>query len=123
MVGLNALVTANVWSRVVPLTAKLCRNATAVRNDKLDLLFQYRFEALFRMKMYDDLLHEASNILTEEETRLQHNSSDDKIPIEWKQHNLSFSLRLLIVEVKLMTGRSQEVRSIPPHHPFCSMLT
>ena len=62
------------------------------------------------MKMYDDLLHEVTAILSEEETKLRNLLQLNASASVGGMHNITFSLRLLIVEVKLMTGRSQEVR-------------
>mmetsp|Transcript_32080 Transcript_32080/g.46239 ORF Transcript_32080/g.46239 Transcript_32080/m.46239 type:complete len:558 (-) Transcript_32080:59-1732(-) len=109
--GLSILVSASAWSSVVSFTAKLCRNETPIlENNKLNIVFQYRFEGLFRMKLYDDLLHEVGEILTDEELKLQsHITTSVNKPSDLNnKHCLSFSLRLYIVEVKLMTGRSQE---------------
>ena len=62
------------------------------------------------MKMYDDLLHEVTAILSEEETKLRNLLQLNASASVGAMYNITFSLRLLIVEVKLMTGRSQEVR-------------
>ena len=61
------------------------------------------------MKMYDDLLHEVNDILSEEETKLRNSLQLNANASVGAIHNITFSLRLFIVEVKLMTGRSQEV--------------
>ena len=112
MAGLSILVSASAWNSVVTFTANLCRNeAPILENKKLSIVFQYRFEGLFRMKLYDDLLHEVGEILADEETKLQSQiTTTMKKPSNLKHmHCFSFSLRLYIVEVKLMTGRSPEV--------------
>lgn len=62
------------------------------------------------MKMYEDLLHEVTDILSEEETNLRNLTLSDPSAALGAAHNITFSLRLFIVEVKLMTGRSQEVQ-------------
>ena len=109
LTGLNVLVSAQAWSSVVSLSSKLCRNTVPVVNNKLSLVYQYRFEGLFRMKMYEDLLHEVTDILSEEESNLRNLTLSDSHAALVAAHNITFSLRLFIVEVKLMTGRSQEV--------------
>lgn len=114
------LVNAQAWNKVVTLSSKLCRNESPVVDNKINLCYQYRFEGLFRMKMYDDLLHETSGILSEEESKLRkllHSQvstestmvSTDCTAELRAAYNITFSMRIFIVEVKLMTGRSQEV--------------
>jgi hypothetical protein len=73
----------------------LFENEDSVLNRKV---WQLRFEGLFRMKMYDELATEANNLLLNEESK-------EQIEIN---PNIVVSMKLLILEVKVMTGRNQE---------------
>jgi hypothetical protein len=72
----------------------LFENENSVLNNKV---WQLRFEGLFRMKMYDELATEANNLLAIEEGK--------QIEVN---PNILVSMKLLISEVKVMTGRNQE---------------
>lgn len=65
-------------------------------------IYSLRFEGLFRMKLYDELTTEINLLLTHQPSFDQ----IDNIQILQLEHYLS--LRLLLSEVKVMTGHSQE---------------
>ena len=82
-----------------------------------------RFEALFRMKLYDELTVEVGNVLNSEEKRVEAEKVQQQqaqvageappsnVAFQTKSQqnlNLTVSMRLLLYEVKMMTGRSQE---------------
>lgn len=93
--GLVALAEVHAWQGVVNLSSKLLfDNDIKDCNDKV---WHLRFEGLFRMKMYDELSVEAGNLLSREESK----SSG-------ANHNMIASMKLLLYEVKVMTGRHQE---------------
>eukprot|EP01038_Epipyxis_sp_PR26KG_P016847 gene16847-23079_t len=95
---LNSLVILannSAWKYVVQLSAKLLSN-DQIEDIQYFQIIRFRFEGLFKLKMYDDLSQEVTDVLNKEESKIDSNVS------------LITSLRLLITEVKVMTGRSQE---------------
>jgi len=70
--GVQLFARAHAWEYVVSASSKLITNEQpGFSGGMLSLVMKLRLEGLFRMKMFDELITEASKILVSEETRLQ----------------------------------------------------
>jgi hypothetical protein len=99
--GLLHLEKFSAWQSIVK-TSGIILSEGNVPESVLAKVTGLRFEALYRMKMYDELSTEASSLLLSEENRMQA-ANDDKV-----NYTVLVSMRLLLNDVKLMTGRSEE---------------
>lgn len=91
------------WQGVATLSSKLLYEEENLPEQHLSLITGLRFEALYRMKQYDELATEAASILAEEESRLAAAGESDRF-----NFNTTVAMRLLLNDVKIMTGRSEE---------------
>jgi hypothetical protein len=89
------------WPQVLKLSEKLLLQED-LPEQLLSTITRLRFEALYRMKLYDDLANEVTIILNDEEAK-----NGDATPAEFN-YNIIVSMRLLLNDIKLMTGRSEE---------------
>jgi hypothetical protein len=89
------------WPHVLKLSEKLLLQED-LPEQLLSTITRLRFEALYRMKLYDDLANEVTIILNDEEAK-----NGDASPAEFN-YNIIVSMRLLLNDIKLMTGRSEE---------------
>jgi hypothetical protein len=87
---------------VLKLSGKLLEQESTPE-DQLCNITRLRFEALYRMKLYDELTNEVTAILQDEEKKLE----SDAEPRSFN-YNVIVSMRLLLNDIKLMTGRSEE---------------
>jgi hypothetical protein len=97
------LAKASCWQGVVRVSSKVLAESTTLTNAQRRTAMGVRFEGLFRMKMYDDLSNEISQFLEEEE-----NKQEDPTLTPSERQCLILSMRLLLNDVKLMTGRGEE---------------
>lgn len=88
---------------MVRLSAKLLFEEETVPEQLLSRITALRFEGLYRMKQYDELATEATGILVEEEKRMATEGEHAKF-----NYNITVSMRLLLNDIKLVTGRSEE---------------
>lgn len=99
--GMQELAQAGAWKHVVDLSesSSFFTSETLV-GSKLPFAAQFRLKGLFRMKQFDELAQDALNILSEEEKLSQSSES----PI----NDTVIALRLLLAEIKVMTGHGEE---------------
>ena len=95
--GLQNLARCSAWKYVI----ERCSGSTTSQDYSAKLI---RLEALFRLKMFDDLSFEANNMLAHEKQRSNLPGQTNEIT----QSSLVISLQLLLAEVKAMTGSSEE---------------
>jgi len=113
-----------------PLLGKLLYDDETTPEHLFDSITCMRFEGLFRMKLFDELSAEIQSILTSNETNtidpsdLLSTTSASSISLlqppttattietsllsNYINYNLTISLRLLLINIKLITGRTQE---------------
>jgi len=101
--GLLTFAATSSWQGVATLSSKLLFEEENLPEQHLSLITGLRFEALYRMKQYDELATEAASILAEEESRLAAEGESERF-----NYNTTVSMRLLLNDVKIMTGRSEE---------------
>lgn len=101
--GLLTFAATSSWQGVATLSSKLLFEEENLPEQQLSLITGLRFEALYRMKQYDELATEAASILAEEESRLTTEGESTLF-----NYNTTVSMRLLLNDVKIMTGRSEE---------------
>lgn len=101
--GLVLFAQSCSWQSVVKLSAKLLFEEESVPEQLLSKITALRFEGLYRMKQYDELTTEATGILTEEEKRIHLEGGNANF-----NYNIIVAMRLLLNDIKLMTGRSEE---------------
>lgn len=108
--GLYTLKEICAWQAAADLSGKLLFEEESTMEGDLSKISCIRFEALFRMKKYDDLIVEVGNILNAEEKRMEAERSalGGDAHAAQPNYNLTISMRLLLYEMKMMTGRSQE---------------
>ncbi len=95
--GLVELANSCVWKKVAENAEILLKD----RNNKdYIIILQLRFEALFRLKMFDELTSEVI-------TAIPQLISNPNIP-ESKASHIALSMKLLLAEVKFLTGRGDE---------------
>jgi hypothetical protein len=92
---LTELEKAGAWSRIVDICSADHAGYRA-SNGTLSVHSRLLLEGMFRLKMFDELGQEATKILQEEEKTSTPTSE------------ISLSMRLLICETKIMTGRCDE---------------
>lgn len=100
--GLVILAQSFYWPGVLKLSGTLLAQEGTTEQQRTEII-RLRFEALYRMKSYDELANEVTAILSEEERKV----AVDVQPREFN-HNIAVSMRLLLNDIKLMTGRSEE---------------
>lgn len=101
--GLQKLAKEFYWQSVANLSEKLLSEQGKVPEHLLSRVSGMRFEALYRMKLYDDLANEVSSLLVDEERKFKSDPDPKKF-----NYNVIVSTRLLLNDIKLMTGRSEE---------------
>jgi tetratricopeptide (TPR) repeat protein len=92
------LANSNNWVKVQSVTKTLLELKTANSNtwdEERDMLVAYHLEALFRLKLHDELIGEVTALLAE-------------VPEAEQQLDRLASLQLLLVEARLVSGRSEE---------------
>lgn len=95
------------WNEIVRHTTNLLADRSSISQfskNEMNMFTKLRYEALFRMKMYDDLMTEVTlqlQNLEAENNHLNQESADDHF-------DLISGYKLLIFEVNLMTGHGQE---------------
>lgn len=85
------------------------KDSSGNEGSQLNIVFRLRMSAFFRLKMFDELLHEASTVLAFEEQQAHVLLQG----IERPKQGLFFSdkvlaLQLLLIETRTMTGRGEE---------------
>lgn len=100
--GLQVLARSHAWRHVVELSSRV---ADSRADCPISLGTKLRLEGLFRLKMFDDLSFEATNLLSALRTRsLRDVDSDEAV----RSSNNINAMRLLISEVKTMTGNGED---------------
>jgi hypothetical protein len=92
------------WQGVIKLSGKLLYEQQNVSEQIVSKITGLRFEGLYHMKQYDELATEATSILAEEELKIA--AAEDNT--EHFNYNVVVSMRLLLNDIKIMTGRSEE---------------
>jgi hypothetical protein len=100
--GLQVLARSHAWRHVVELSSRV---ADSRADCPLSLGTKLRLEGLFRLKMFDDLSFEATNLLSAERTRILRDVDTDETV---RSSNNINAMRLLISEVKTMTGNGED---------------
>jgi hypothetical protein len=99
----NALIQtfalSSAWKQVVDLSSKVNDTKTS---SAISVTTRLRLEGLYRLKMFDDLSSEAGNVLVAERARFVVMQKDSEAYIQCS--NTMYALRLLLAEVKAMTG-------------------
>lgn len=103
--GLIVLAQSFFWPSVLKLSSKLLEQENTPEH-LLSSIMRIRFEALYRMKLYDELANEVTAILVEEEKKMEHDGDDQQGSSF--NYNVVVSMRLVLNDIKLMTGRSEE---------------
>lgn len=121
--GIQTLASLNAWKQVLDMSEKLLHSKDFMSNNEgssFNLVFRLRMIAFFRLKMFDELVQEASILITTEEQRItslinQTNTSKsiDNIGFDRPQQGIYNSdkvlaLQLLLIEARTMTGRGEE---------------
>ena len=96
LAGLKVFAQASAWKYVVEMSGKLLAQSESPTTFGLSFVLRTRFEGLFRMKMFDELTHEATKILEQEAAKSN------------KNMDVVLALRLLIAEILSLTGRGEE---------------
>ena len=100
--GLQILARSSAWRHVIELSDRVIEANEATT---ISVATRLRLEGLFRLKMFDDLSHEAGQILAAERLkRLQHQPAEDLI----QNMNKIYAMQLLLAEVKAMTGNGED---------------
>lgn len=97
---LESLVNVANWSAVMNVARTIFERCQIWDAEK-DMALAYRCEALFRMRLYDDLISELGAILPIVEKQLE--EKIDEVVVDRVA-----SLRLLLAEVKLLSGQSSD---------------
>ncbi len=92
--GLQKLTHYHSWKNVLVMSSKLFSESESMIS--CYPIWRFRLESLFRLKMYDELSTEAASLLNIEEKK-------DTVNV-----NIVYSMKLLLSEIKVMTGRNQE---------------
>lgn len=100
--GLQVLARSHAWRHVVELSSRV---ADSRADCPISLGTKLRLEGLFRLKMFDDLSFEATNLLSAEKTRNLRDFDFDELI---RSNNDMNGMRLLISEVKAMTGNGED---------------
>ena len=100
--GLQILARSSAWRHVIELSDRVIEANEATT---ISVATRLRLEGLFRLKMFDDLSHEAGQILAAERLkRPQHQPAEDLI----QNMNKIYAMQLLLAEVKAMTGNGED---------------
>jgi hypothetical protein len=100
--GLQTLARSSAWKHVVGLASKINDSSKAIT---INLPTKLRLEGLFRLKMFDDLAFETTNLLSSERMKLLRNTDGAEAI---KSSNNIYAMQLLLSEVKAMTGNSDD---------------
>lgn len=100
--GLQVLARSHAWRHVVELSSRV---ADSRADCPFSLGTKLRLEGLFRLKMFDDLSFEATNLLSALRTRILRDVDSDEAV---RSSNNINAMRLLISEVKTMTGNGED---------------
>lgn len=100
--GLQVLARSHAWRHVVELSSRV---ADSRADCPISLGTKLRLEGLFRLKMFDDLSFEATNLLSALRTRILRDVDSDEAV---RSSNNINAMRLLISEVKTMTGNGED---------------
>ena len=105
--GVQVFARAHAWEHVVHASSKLITaDQPGFNGGILSLVMKLRLEALFRTKMFDELILEATKILAAEESRLIQFFTNDEVTI--LECDLLIAMKLLLSEVKALMGRYEE---------------
>lgn len=100
--GLQVLARSHAWRHVVELSSRVNDSRATCQ---LSLGTKLRLEGLFRLKMFDDLSFEATNLLSAERAKIL---LDGDLDEAMRSSNNINAMRLLISEVKTMTGNGED---------------
>lgn len=103
--GLEQVYRVGDWRSVVDISTKLMKDEdfSSREKDELSTTLQYRFEGLFKMKMFDDLMLEVGRFLQAEGSTRDATSID---ALSLRPNAMSLSV--LVCEVMSLTGRGGE---------------
>ena len=88
---------------MLQLSGKLLFESENFPEHLLGSVTRLRFEAQYRMKLYDELATEISGLIAEETKKIESGGNNSGF-----NYDVIVSMRLLLNDVKLMTGRSEE---------------
>jgi hypothetical protein len=100
--GLQVLARSHAWRHVVELSSRVADSRAVC---PVSLGTKLRLEGLFRLKMFDDLSFEATNLLSAERNRILRDVDSEETT---RSSNNINTMRLLISEVKTMTGNGED---------------
>ena len=102
------LAKSGCWKEVVKLSSKLLSDpaaetvVSAANKSLLGPLYRFRFEGLFKMKMYDDLNEEVGSILS------SHNCEKAiNVTVRDPMYDVILSMKLILIEIKMMSGKGR----------------
>jgi len=105
--GIQLFARSHAWRQVVESSNSLInKDQLGLTGGVLTLVMKLRLEGLFRLKMFDELIVEASKILQTEENRLS--EIVDTHPSDPIDCDLLIAMKLLLCEIKALTGQSEE---------------
>eukprot|EP00596_Hydrurales_sp_CCMP1899_P005610 CAMPEP_0119036770 /NCGR_PEP_ID=MMETSP1177-20130426/4707_1 /TAXON_ID=2985 /ORGANISM="Ochromonas sp, Strain CCMP1899" /LENGTH=415 /DNA_ID=CAMNT_0006997107 /DNA_START=66 /DNA_END=1310 /DNA_ORIENTATION=- len=107
----NALVQtfalSSAWRQVADLSSKVDDTKTQT-SSAISVTTRLRLEGLYRLKMFDDLSIEAGNVLATERARFALMGMQTHSEAYVQCSNTMYALRLLLAEVKAMTGNGED---------------
>jgi hypothetical protein len=115
--GIQTLARVNAWKHVVAMSDQLLtsKDQSLFVNEgtQFNLVFRLRMNAFFRLKMFDELVQEATAVLTTEEHRInalrdQSDTGYDRPHQGVCNSDKVLALQLLLIEARAMTGRGEE---------------
>jgi hypothetical protein len=117
--GLQTLARVNAWKHVVVMSEQLLASkdssSFASESTQFNIVFRLRMTAYFRLKMFDELVQEASGVLAAEEHRISSLQNLHSGQFSYDRPNQGVSncdkllaLQLLLIEARAMTGRGEE---------------
>jgi hypothetical protein len=116
--GLQTLARVNAWRHVVSLSDQLLASkdlSFGSEGTQFNIVFRLRMTAYFRLKMFDELVQEASSVLLSEEQRISTLQNLHSGNLSYDRPNQGvcncdklLALQLLLIEARAMTGRGEE---------------
>lgn len=97
------------------LLASKDSSSFANEGTQFNIVFRLRMTAYFRLKMFDELVQEASSVLASEEQRISSIQNRQSAGFSYDRPNQGvgncdklLALQLLLIEARAMTGRGEE---------------
>jgi hypothetical protein len=107
VMGLQMLANHFCWKQAVKLSSKL-EAAEPVKNGALSQVTKLRLDALFRTRLFDELVMETNKIIMAEQQRIQSSATEGTIGDQSNDGDLILSMKLLQAEIKAIAGRGED---------------